>query len=262
MQPYTTTTRQNFISHKQYDINELDLSKYAHVVSTFKSLGALFGVSTDECIEACKALKIRNSSLIDIDYSPPGSTWGALLEDKAAQRRVKEGKRDEYRIDNYSSYVVTYQYASVVEGEIIRYFLEQKYPHIFCHPDFFRKKRVEVDGRELPLSEFIREYGDMTICEATRRASEFATIEREITASKFVIYATRGADDYEIYLETASGNLYVPLRAIVERDFSLVYQRMRSYFSWYCKDKPQQLREALAPLDSPEAALLKQLLLI
>ena len=262
MQPYSTTTRQNFISHKQYDVNELDLSKYAHVVSTFKSLGALFGVSTDECIEACKALKIRNSSLIDIDYSPPGSTWGALLEDKAAQRRVKEGKRDEYRIDNYSSYVVTYQYASVVEGEIIRYFLEKKYPHIFRHPKFFRKKRVEVDGRELPLSEFIKEYGDITIGEATRRALELAATEREVTASKFAIYSTNYRDDYEIYLETESGSLYVPLQAIVERDFSFVDQRMRSYFSWYYKDKPQKLKDALAPLGSPEAALLKQLLLI
>jgi hypothetical protein len=262
MKPYTTTTEEHFVSYKRYNVDDLDLSKYAHVVSTFKDLGAMLGVSCEECIEACKVLKIRNSDLIDIDYSPPGSSWGTLLEDNAARRRVREKKSDQCRIDNYSSYVITHQYASVVEAGIVRYFLEKKYPHIFLHPEFFHKKWVEVCLGELSLSEFIEEHGDMTFKEAKQKATELAATKREVTKSKFKMYAIHSVDSYEIYLETGLGSLYVPLKSIEEKDFSLIENRMRSYFSCYYKDKPEKQKEALSPLDSPEAALLKQLLLI
>jgi len=55
------------------------------------------------------------------------------------------------------------------------------------------------------------------------------------------LYEVSNADTYEIYLKTSKGSLYVPLEALYNKDFSLIENRMKTYWSWYCKESNYNL---------------------
>lgn len=76
--------------------------------------------------------------------------------------------------------------------------------------------------------------------------------------------------DNELYLtvkeakenKEATTSIYVPLSALVLKDFGIVVERMTSYFNWYFsgESRKKYLDQALSLLDSKEAEMLKQFL--
>ena len=88
--------------------------------------------------------------------------------------------------------------------------------------------------------------------------------------------------NYEMYLNTEFGSLYVPIKAIVEKDFSIIEKRMNDYFKFYYDyktlkdyglnhngrtkeqykaDMLESFNKAIAPLQSKEAEIIKSNLL-
>lgn len=268
MKLYDTTTRCNFESHVSIDINSLVLvnQTYAHLLPAIKELGEMLGVTPDEYFAACGELNFQNEQLFEIEYFNPKSYHcGVLFMENAAVRREFDKYGNAY-YTNYSAYVVSSQYTSEVESQLVRYFLEKRYPEIFLHPDFIKEKTVELQVMDMTLAQIIAEYGNMTF-RAARFDLPIQTAKKYVVReSKFKIYPLKyhwGSDiKYEIYLEVdeKGDSLYIPIQAIIQKKFSLVKKRQISYFTHYYQDHPDRQKNALKALRSPEAKLLKQLL--
>ncbi len=63
----------------------------------------------------------------------------------------------------------------------------------------------------------------------------------------------------EFYLNTGENSLYVPFEALRQNDFSIIENRMKSYFSSYydTEEKKPFLEKALSALNTPIAIWLK-----
>ena len=57
------------------------------------------------------------------------------------------------------------------------------------------------------------------------------------------IYELRGFDYAEFYLETEHGSLYIPVMALLNRDFSLIKKRQTEYYTFYRKDSNYELNK-------------------
>ena len=79
----------------------------------------------------------------------------------------------------------------------------------------------------------------------------------ERKASKWDIYHIESFDK-EIYLTTSEGSLYIPLNAIMKKDFSIIEKRMEDYFKSWCNNDKKKIKKNLTPLDSIEANQLKE----
>lgn len=144
--------------------------------------------------------------------------------------------------------------------------------------DTFKKKEecsIKKFLSDLPISQIPAEFQNLTPSELRREY----LIEKEVKeCSQWKIYEMR--EDGEIYLETASGSLYVPIAALVNKDFPLIDKRMRTYWGWYNKvdlsgyalnhrgrteaqyliEQAEAQSKNLLPLESPEAIQLKKYL--
>jgi hypothetical protein len=142
---------------------------------------------------------------------------------------------------------------------------------------FKRKEECSIKKylSDLPISQIPAEFQDLTPAQLKREY----LIEKEVKeCSKWTIYEMRA--DGEIYLETESGTLYVPIAALLNADFSLIEKRMRDYWGWYYKvdlsgyalnrrgrteaqyliEQAEAQSKNLLPLESPEAIQLKKFL--
>lgn len=78
----------------------------------------------------------------------------------------------------------------------------------------------------------------------------------------FLTYRLDREDD-EIYITCDNKNsLYAPIRALVEKDFSIIEKRMNDYWKWYynSQDKHEHLEGQLATLETATAIRLKTIL--
>lgn len=259
MKPYSIDTTCNFLAYESFNVNDLDLSGYAHIVYPFTYLCNLFGITVDDCIAACRELGIRNDEILDIDYYPRDESGhgSVLLKTRCAYRNEKQGGR--YAKVYYSAFVVNHQYHCYA-GKLAEYFCRKLYPEIFTHPGFQVNEIRQVSTCDLTVSEVLEEFGDMKMAE-TRFLPRQSSKTYRRTKSKFSIYQIHDEKSYEIYLSTSNGqSLYVPFRAIQERNYSLVEERHSSYHKDYYRSKPEYLEKALGALKTPEAALLSSLL--
>ena len=76
--------------------------------------------------------------------------------------------------------------------------------------------------------------------------------KREVIKSKWNIYEVQPSP--EMYLETEFGSLYVPYISLINKDFSIIENRMTTYVNWYIENKTALLK----PLISKEALKLKE----
>lgn len=83
-----------------------------------------------------------------------------------------------------------------------------------------------------------------------KRFNWFSRLEWEI----YGIDST--GENYEIYLKTSSGSVYVPVKALLAKDKRAIEKRMSDYWSWYYKNHPSKLAEELNQLNSKEATKL------
>lgn len=259
MKAYSHDTRCNFLAYESFNVYNLELSQYAHIVYPFKSLCNVFGINVDDCIAACRELKISNNEILDIEYFPheQSSDWNVLLKKRCAYRQEKEKQR--LVTVYYSAFVVYSQYQCYV-GKLAEYFCKQLYPEIFNHPDFLYEEPQNLSTSELMISEVLKEFGDIKVSDIRQLPLKSSKTYQQ-TNSKFSIYQIHDEKNYEIYLSTANGqSLYIPFRAIQEKNYSLVEKRHVSYSKDYYKNNPKYLELALGVLETPEARLLSSLL--
>jgi hypothetical protein len=74
------------------------------------------------------------------------------------------------------------------------------------------------------------------------------------------IYGNSLTEKSDIYLVTEFGSLYVPLKALTNKDYSLVEERHSEYHKMYYRGKDEELEESLRILESTEAKKLKSYL--
>ena len=96
---------------------------------------------------------------------------------------------------------------------------------------------------------------------------------------KWSIYELSDAENYEIYMDTENGTLYVPIKALLERNPKIIEERMKSYHKWYYnvagyklnhkenetveqykKRREQDYEKAISPLQSREYKYLCKLM--
>lgn len=259
MKPYSFDTRCNFAAYESFNINDLDLAKYADIVYSFKSLCNIFGIGVNDCVAACRELKINNTEILDIDYLPHEGpcSYALLLKKNCAHRQEQKDNRI-FKV-YYSAFVVSSQYQCYT-STLAEYFCRKFYPEIFNHPGFQHNETKHIDTSELTIREVLEEFGDMKVSEVRRLPMQSSkTYQR--TRSKFNIYQIHDEKNYEIYLSTSNDqSLYIPFRAIQEKDYGLVEKRHTSYHKDYYKNNPEYLEKALDALSTPEARLLSSLL--
>lgn len=259
MKAYSHDTRCNFLAHESFNVNNLELARYAHIVYPFKSLCNIFGIEASDCTAACHELEIENNEILDIEYfsHEQSSDWNMLLKKRCAYRNEKDGYS--YRTVYYSAFVVNSQCHCYTQ-KLAEYFCRKFYPGIFGHPGFQYQETNALNTSDLTISEVLQEFGDMKISDIRQLPLKSSkTYQR--TNSKFSIYQIHDEKNYEIYLSTANGqSLYIPFRAIQERNYTLVEKRHVSYHKDYYKNNPKYLELALGALETPEARLLSSLL--
>lgn len=167
------------------------------------------------------------------------------------------------------------QYQGLKHGGILFALFSNKWDWFksFTKDETIEKKIFLSD---LPISKIPKEYADTPLKELRMQY----IIEKELqTNSLWEIYECREANP-EIYLKTENGSLYVPIKALIDADFSLIQERMHNYFGSYHRtdlsgyalnhrgrteaeyllDQEKQKNEALLALKSKEALALKQFL--
>jgi hypothetical protein len=168
----------------------------------------------------------------------------------------------------------TAQYQGLNHGAILFALFSNKWAWF----DTFKNKEecsIKKFLSDLPISQIPAEFQNLTPSELRREY----LIQKEVKeCSQWKIYEMR--EDGEIYLETAAGSLYVPVKALTNNDFSAIEKRMREYLGWYYKvdlsgyalnhrgrteaqyliEQAEQQQKNLAALESPEAIQLKKYL--
>lgn len=171
------------------------------------------------------------------------------------------------------------QYQGLKHGDIIKTLLMNRFEWFdsFQVDKNYKEKVLELDylGR-LDINKLTEEQKKLTIDELIK----LTTIEVVNKKSAWSLHEmTR--EDYEIYLTTEFGTLYVPIKAILNNDFSLIKNRLESYALDYCdpinlsgfalnnkgrtkeeykKDKEKDYANMIKPLESKEAKLLQKYL--
>jgi hypothetical protein len=181
-------------------------------------------------------------------------------------------------------YQVSAQYQGLKHGDIIFKLLCNRYSWF---DDFKVKKNYQESETEsyfdsigrLSTGSMSKEHLNMTVAEliALREG-------KKITKDKSAwdLYEMYGSRDYEMYLTTETGSLYVSLKAIIDKDWSVIDKRMKTYgMSYhdpknlsgyalnhrgrskeeYKKDKEEDYKKMIAPLKSKTAKLLKKAML-
>ena len=151
------------------------------------------------------------------------------------------------------------QYQGLKHGKIIFQLLKNKYKWF----DSFYKTTQET--KVIKTSDYLTRLTD--IPEKYRHRSINSLLKnppKEIIKRKQSLWNLYecSSKDYEIYLETEHGTLYVPISALIKGDFSIIKERMEIYWKWYYNspDRKEFLKKALMPLKSKECKLLKKYL--
>lgn len=261
MERYSHETNSNFISAPRFDINSVDIKEACEISKIGDQIRKIINVTDEEILSAIEILFIKPCDLIQEDFAKLSShPYGKLVEGlKPAEKRVYEKYGS--RIDNYYLYLIPHRYLSVREKDLLVYFIPKKYPNIFEN-DLF-KKEIDAKTDFKTFGEF-KEFHNISDDDSIKKVLTLlktSSKPTKKTVSKFDIYSPSGEKNYEIYLNTEFGSLYIPFDAIKNNDFSLIEERMTDYFSWYYgNNENESYLNAIKPLESKEAIFLKELL--
>ena len=182
----------------------------------------------------------------------------------------------EVRVKGYEVRIKA-QYQGLRHSKFLHQLLSNKY-------NWFNSFQEEIITKEKPLpiyewtllKNIPEEYKNLTV----KQLLEQEPLEIKTLKSLWDIYELRDEKD-EIYLKTEFGSLYVPYLALVDKDFSLIENRMKSYANSYHdpinlsgfalnhrgrtkeeykQDKIHDYNKMIKPLESKEAILLKKYL--
>lgn len=129
---------------------------------------------------------------------------------------------------NADIYLIPSQYQGLKHGKIIFQILTNRYPFMtqFLIDKNYKEAEIEVDtiGR-LDLKNLDEKYNNLTIKEVRKLVAKKDVIKKK---SAWDLYEMRSID-YELYLITEFGSLYVPIKSLINKDFNLIKNRMIKY---------------------------------
>jgi len=143
---------------------------------------------------------------------------------------------------------LTDRYSEYPEG------VTPSYPHVLT--ETFQVRKYSREDQNFVYSKYCK------YCTPSHyQANEVAQIINFILSMRYEyfswfdwsIYANSIGEDYEIYMKTSEGSLYVPVKAFTE-GFEVVRERMISYWKDYLNKKPENFQKyCLDVLASNEA---------
>lgn len=180
------------------------------------------------------------------------------------------------------------QYQGLKHGAILFCLFKNKWSW-FDSFTFTKECSIKTALSSLPINQIPAEYQHMTAAELRYEN----IVKKELqSCSRWDIYEIGSEKHFEIYLKcgenkgangifnTSFDSLYVPIEALVNSDFSIIEERMKSYWGWYnktdlsgyalnhrgrteeqyLKDQQAAHDEKIALLDSEEGKQLKAFL--
>lgn len=178
------------------------------------------------------------------------------------------------------------QYQGLKHSEILFYLFKNKYEWFdtFYKNKNYQKKELDeyfdTIGR-FDINKLPEKYHNLTISEILKLKNDSKSITKQESAwSIYELHSGDNSND-EMYLTTEFGSLYVPYKAIIDSNFSLIKDRLNSYalsyhdpikLSGYAlnhrgrskeefkADTEKDYNNMIKPLESKEALLLKKYL--
>lgn len=182
--------------------------------------------------------------------------------------------------ENADHYLIPAQYQGLKHGEIIFKILCNKFNWFdsFIKDKSYKESVIDLDFlSRLDISKLTEDQKNLTVNELIELTKKEKIIKKESAWGLYEMYS----ENYEMYLTTEFGSLYVPIKALLNKDFSLIKSRMTKYAASYHdpinlsgyalnhrgrskeeykKDKEQDYNNMIKPLKSKEAKLLKKYL--
>lgn len=167
------------------------------------------------------------------------------------------------------------QYQGLRHGDILRQLFTDKWPWF---SDFKTTVKRQVKSKIMRIEDVPEEMQSLPVSEILKMINEGEEINEQKILWNLYEFHSYGDSDYEMYLKTEHGTLYVPLQALLQSDFSIIEKRMNEYCSWYYNesgfglnhrgrtfeqykaDRAAEKAKALLPLVSKEAEMLKSFL--
>lgn len=230
--------------------------------SYFKFVGC--GFTDEDILKAMSQIRMTKEDIVCVKEVEQLSTYYpyVVLKDNhsfTVEKKIWNNKLGRY--EKIATKVIGYKietpYNLIIETKLIHKLFSNRY-NWFNNNIFTRvveKKFKTTDY--LRLKDIPDELEDWKVSELISQ-DEISYFTKE---SKFKTY--RGE---EIYLETdieLNGHfqcLYIPIKAILNKDWSLIEKRHTDYHKEYYKKNPESLIIALSVLESPESLKLKTIL--
>lgn len=177
-----------------------------------------------------------------------------------------------------SEYRIIGHYQGLKHGKIIFQLFKNKYNwfDIFKH-EVIEKSKPRINSWT-KLKDIPESFHNISVKELIEMSEP---VNITVSKSSWDIYELHSDKNPEMYLKTEFGSLYVPYKAILTNDFSLITNRMKSYAldyhdpiklsgfalnhrgrtkQEYKKDKEQDYLNMIKPLESEEALQLQKYL--
>jgi hypothetical protein len=263
-------------------------TKYLDTIDFLKCRKELnvLGITDKEINKAFKELNINKNDLCE-EYPIKINSNNTVLYSTHEFLRTGTGYFTDTRSDGFEKrytananiYLIPAQYQGLKHGKIIFQILSNRYPWMKTftknknYEESLVDKYIDTIGR-LSIKDLPEELKKLTINEILEIKKE----KKVLLESSWSLYEMYSVD-YEMYLTTEFGSLYVPIKALINKDFSIIDKRMKSYsLSYndpkylsgyalnhrgrtkeeYQKDKIKDHENMIKPLYSQEAKLLKK----
>lgn len=245
-----------------------------------------FGITDEEINKALDNLGITKKDLCEeIGFknegqTPYGNTWEEIGRGTIYLVEYKDnGFEKRYRRTGMR-YLIPHQYQGLKHGDIIFEILKNKFEWFpsFKVQKFYEESPVEeyfdTIGR-LDVNRLPEEFKKLSVQELLNMNSKIKITKEE---SGWNLYEMSSSDHYELYLRTEFGSLYVPFKALMNKDWKAIEHRMKTYAlsyhdpinlsgyalnhrgrtkEQYAEDKKEDFNKMIKPLESKEALTLK-----
>lgn len=100
---------------------------------------------------------------------------------------------------------------------------------------------IKVDGQYISMKGYKKGEVQTFIIPAKYQGLKHGEFIKKLLENKFKwfkkfvfdFYSFEYNNEYEFYLKTEFGSLYIPLKSVLERDYSLIIKRMKGYYKDY-----------------------------
>lgn len=265
------------------------IEKKPEIIDYLKCKKALnnIGITDKEITKAFEQLQISRNDLCE-EYAierpgrKPVNSVHEFLKVGIGHFEKYQGEYVKKYTATADIYLIPSQYQGLRHGKIIEKILNNRFKwfNTFlkdkCYQESETERYFDTIGR-LDVNRLPEKYKNMTVAELVSLRDGIKSTKKESAWSLYEMYN----ENYEIYLTTEFGTLYVPIKALLDKDFNLIKKRMISYalsyhdpkhlsgfalnnrgrtMEQYAIDKKIDYENMIKPLKSKEAKMLKKLL--